>query len=163
MSTVNEAAGSDGGNGSGGRTLVDPRAPRLGQGITAAGLALGIALREPIVVFVMTGLLVVAVVSRWRLDPYALLWRHVVSRLLDPPTERESAAPHRFAKLLGALFTTVASLLLVAGTVVPFVTTAGYVVAAAVVVLAIASSVFDYCVGCQMYREVAFFRRRGWI
>lgn len=144
---------------------VDPRAPRFGQSITALGLGAGIVLQRPALVFAITAILVVSAVSKWRLDLYGFLWRTVVIRVVDEPTERDAAAPHRFAKLLGAVFTTVASVLLVGGTVagVGWSSLAGYAVASLVAVLAAVAAVFDYCIGCRMYRQVSFFRRRGWV
>ena len=119
--------------------MVDPRAPRFGQAITALGLAVGILLQQPLFIYVITGILAVSVLSRWRLDLYALLWRRVGLRIVGAPTAREHAAPHRFAKLLGALFTAVASVCLLVGSVtgVAVVGVVGYAVAAAVVVLAV--------------------------
>lgn len=144
---------------------VDPRAPRFGQAITALGLGAGIALQRPALVFAITAILVVSAVSGWRLDPYSLVWRTVAVRVVDDPTERDAAAPHRFAKLLGAAFTTVASVLLVVGALagVGWLSLAGYAVASLVALLAAVAAVFDVCIGCRMYRQVSFFRRLGWV
>lgn len=133
--------------------MVDPRAPRFGQAITAGGLLAGIALQVPAVVFAMTVVLVVPVLSRWRVDPYGLLWRRVVKPALGP-AEPEPAAPHRFARVLGAVGTTLASALLLAG--VPL---AGYAVAGAIVFAAGLAAVTGICLGCRMYRGVSLFRR----
>lgn len=102
--------------------VVDPRAPRFGQGITTFGLVAGIALQEP-------------------------------------------AAPHRFAKLVGATFTGVASALLLLGstTDTAVLATGGFALAAVVAVLAAIAAVLDICVGCRMYEQVSFFRRLGWV
>lgn len=133
--------------------LVDPRAPRFGQAITASALGLGVVLQVPALVYVIAVILVVAVVSRWRLDLYAVLWRHGVSTLVEPTTP-EPAAPHRFAKLLGATGTALASGLLLAG--VPLV---GYVVAGLVALAAGLAATTGICLGCRMYRSVSFFHR----
>jgi hypothetical protein len=144
---------------------VDPRAPRFGQAITALGLGAGVVLQQPVFVFAITAILVVSAVSNWRLDLYGFLWRTVAMRVVDGPAERDAAAPHRFAKLLGATFTTVASVFLVGGTVadIGWLSLAGYATASLVAVLAAVASVFDYCIGCRMYRQVSFLRRRGWV
>lgn len=144
---------------------VDPRAPRFGQSITALGLAVGIALREPALVYAITAILVVSAVSHWRLDLYGFLWRTVMIPVVGEPAEREPASPHRFAKLLGATFTAVATALLLAGTYGETTTLviAGFLVAGLVAALAMLAAVFDICVGCRMYQQVAFFRRIGWV
>lgn len=142
-------------------TRVDPQAPRFGQVITASALVVGIALGEPLFVLAVAVILGTAVLSGWRLDLYATLWRRVMVRIVGPPTEREPAAPHRFAKLLGASFTTIATVLLYAAPVVdvPALSLAGYAVAGLVALLAAVAGIGDYCIGCKMYRQVGFFRR----
>lgn len=145
---------TDEGSASSGVPQVDPRAPRFGQALTTAGLALGIGLRTPAFVFAVALVLDAAVLSGWRLDLYRVLWQRVAIPVLGPSATREPASPHRFARLMGAAFTSVASVLLVAGFV-----TAGYAVAGMVAVLAGVAAAFDLCVGCAMYRQVSFFRR----
>lgn len=147
------------------RTLVDPRAPRFGQTLTAVGLVAGIALGEPLLVVAVTAILVSAVLSGWRVDAYGLAWRYLVVPVVGKPTERESASPHRFAKLLGAGFTAVASAALIAGVGLgsPGLVLAGYGVAALVAGLAGLAAIFDICVGCRMYGQFAVVRRLGWV
>lgn len=143
--------------------LVDPRAPRFGQAITASGLLLGIVLREPLFVVAVTVVLAVSVLSGWRLDLYGFLWRTAVLPVIGPPAERDPAAPHRFAKLMGAGFTVVASVALFGASVVavPNLVLAGYTVAGLVAALAGLAAATDICVGCRMYKQVSFFRRLG--
>lgn len=135
---------------------VDPRAPRFGQALTASGLALGIALQYPPLIYLVALVLVTAVVSGWRLDLYAWLWRNVASGFVEEAGDRESASPHRFAKLMGAFFTLLASVLLFLGFPLP-----GYLFAGLVMVLAGLAASTGICVGCRMYRQVRFFRRLG--
>lgn len=145
--------------------VVDPRAPRFGQAITALGLVAGIALQEPAFVYAITAVLVAAAVTRWRVDVYSFLWRRFVGRAVGEPAEREPASPHRFAKLVGATFTAVASGLLLLGTAAGsgLLVTGGFLVAAVVAVLAAIAAVLDVCVGCRLYRQVSYFRRLGWV
>ncbi len=145
--------------------MVDPRSPRFGQTVTALGLVAGIAFQQPIFVFAIATVLVVSAVSGWRLDLYGFVWRTVMIPIVGEPATKEPAAPHRFAKLLGAGFTTLASLLLLATLAGAPATLAvgGYALAGIVGVLAIVAAAFDYCLGCKMYRQVSFFRRLGWV
>lgn len=138
--------------------MVDPRAPRFGQAVTATLLAIGIVTQHPGFVYAVTAILGVAAVSGWRVDLYSFIWQELLRPVVGTPTSTDAAAPHRFAKLVGAVFTLVASLLLVSG-----FATAGYVVAGIVMVLAGIAAAFDLCVGCRLYREVAFFQRLGWV
>lgn len=137
-------------------TLVDPRAPRFGQSITALGMVAFVATGDPIPLFGVAAILVASVLTRWRLDLYGVVWRRLLIPLVGEPEEREPAAPHRFAKLLGATFTAVASLLWLADLVLPTVA-----IAAMVGLLAGVAAILDICVGCRMYEQVGFFRDLG--
>ncbi len=152
MATVTASARSPQADGE--YTLVDPRAPRFGQAVTASGLLLGIALQAPAFVFAIALILNTAVFSRWRVHPYSIVWRRVVGPALDAPDEPEPAAPHRFATVIGAVGTLLASALLLAG--VPL---AAYVVAAGIAAAAGLGAVTGFCLGCHMYRSVSLFRR----
>lgn len=134
--------------------VVDPRAPRFGQTITSATLLVGIASDEPAFVFAIALVLTTAVLSRWRLHPYSLAWRHVVARLVDAPDRPEPAAPHRFATVLGAVGTGLASLAILIG-----FAPVGYVLAAIVAAAAGLGATTGFCLGCHMYRSVSLFRR----
>lgn len=83
--------------------------------------------------------------------------------MVDDPGERELAAPHRFAKLLGATFTAVTRGFLLVGSAAgaEIVATLGFVVVATVAVLATIGAGLNICVGCRMYEQVAFFRWLG--
>lgn len=141
--------------------MVDPRAPRFGQAVTTALAFGGVVFQEPAVIYVLTTLLVVAVASRWRVDPYRFLWRQV-RRFVGPPSETESALPHRFARVVGAIFTTVASTcLLVAGsTGIGLFALAGYGIVLIVGFLAALGAFANFCLGCRMYRQLSLFK--GW-
>lgn len=135
-------------------TMVDPRAPRFGQSITAVGLLAGIVLQAPVFVYAIAAVLVTAVLSRWRLHPYSLLWRHAVAPAVAAPSEPEPASPHRFATLVGAVGTTAGSVAILAG--YPLV---GYVLAGAIAAAAGLGATTGFCLGCHMYRSVGLFRR----
>jgi hypothetical protein len=142
---------------------VDPRGPRFGQAVTAVLALGGVTLQETALVYVLAVLLVVPVVSRWRVDPYGFLWRSLARRVTSPPETTESAIPHRFARLLGATFTTVASALLVAAGAsgVGSLALAGYGLVAGVGVLATLGATTGLCIGCRMYRQVGAVRDLG--
>lgn len=133
--------------------MVDPRAPRFGQALTATGLLGGVLFDLPLAVFAIATILVVAVASQWRLDLYGFLFKTVVRPFLDQRSP-ESATPHRFAKVVGAVGTSIASGLLLAG-----FTLAGYLVAVPIIVAAGLGATTGFCLGCHMYRQVSLFRR----
>lgn len=143
--------------------MVDPRAPRFGQTVTMAVLLVGIGLQEPMVILVLAVVLDTAVLSGWRLDVYGVVWRHVLVPVVGPPGETEPAPPHRFAKLMGAGMSTTAAVVLFGAPAVglPTVALVGYGVAGVHAAMAAIGGIGDYCIGCRMYRQVAFFRRLG--
>lgn len=143
--------------------VVDPRAPRFGQLVTMSGLLAGLVLREPLLVAAVAVVLNAALLSGWRLDLYGVLWRTVMIPVVGAPDEKEAAAPHRFARLMGAAFTGVATVLLFAGPAVgvPSLALAGYAIASLVAALAGIAGIGDYCVGCKLYRQVGYFQRLG--
>lgn len=140
---------------------VDPRAPRFGQAITATLTLSGVLLAEPLLIGFVALVLASAVLSGWRFDLYGALWKRTMIPLVGPPEERESATPHRFAKLLGAIGTALASALFVLGTLVPGTTVLGYAIAAAIGALATLGAVTGFCLGCRLYGQVSYFQRIG--
>lgn len=135
-------------------SVVDPRAPRFGQAVTAGGLLLGLVLQAPLFVFAVALVLNTAVWSRWRVHPYSVVWRRVLGPRVGAGGEREPAAPHRFATLVGAIGTLLASLAFVIGA-----PAAAYVLSGAIAAAAGLGATTGFCLGCRMYRSVSLFRR----
>ncbi|NHN40599.1 DUF4395 domain-containing protein [Halorubellus sp. JP-L1] len=138
--------------------LVDPRAPRFGQALTATLAGVAVAFANPIPVAVLAVVLGTAVATGWRVDAWATLWRRLAVPLVGPVDDREPAAPHRFAKLVGATFATVSLPLVLLGGSVAVV---GYALVVVVAVLAALGATTGFCLGCRLYEQVGFFRRAG--
>lgn len=150
-------------SGDSGVTMIDHRAPRFGQTITMTVLLLGIILQEPVFILAIAIILNVALFSGWRVNLYGFLWRNVMIPLVGPPEQKEPAAPHRFAKIMGASMSAVATILLYSAPIVsvPGVALVGYAVALMHAGAAAFGGIGNYCIGCRMYKQVAFFRRLG--
>lgn len=133
--------------------MVDPRAPRFGQAITATGLLAGVLLDIPALIYAVAAVLLLSAASGWRIDLYGIVFKALVKPRL-PPAEPESAVPHRFAKLIGVVGTAFATGFLVFG--VPL---AGYAIAVVVAVAAGLAATTGYCIGCRLYSQVSLFRR----
>lgn len=133
---------------------VDPRAPRFGQALTTTFLGLAIVLQQPIFVYLTAAALTTAAVTRWRLDPWGILWKRVGMPVVGKPDDQETAAPHRFAKLLGVAGTGLATIAFLAN--LPLV---GYVLAGAVMLAAGLGATTGLCLGCKLYGQVRFFQR----
>lgn len=144
-------------------TMIDPRAARFGQSITMSVLILGIGLQEPLFILAIAVVLNAAVLSGWRLTFYGFLWHRGIHPLVGEPAESEPAAPHRFATVMGAGMSATATVLLFGAPVmsIPTLAPAGYALALVHAGAAAIGGVGDYCIGCRLYRQVAYLRRLG--
>ena len=127
--------------------MIDPRQPRLGQGITGSLLLLGYVFQRPEVLPLLAVVLALASLGGPRLNPYAHLFRWVRRRFLGPPRELEEAGPPRFANTLGFLFLTGASLAHFG----PGATGLAWGLGLLVSALALLAAVTGLCVGCEAY------------
>jgi hypothetical protein len=139
------------------RPGIDPRAPRFGAGITAVlllasiGLWLGGATVAATVLFAaITVLFAVGALGGVQRHPYGLLYRALVRPHLKPPTELEDPTPPTFAQGVGFVITVVGLLLSLLGFPLALVA-----MASAAFIAAFLNSVFEYCLGCQIYLLLA--------
>jgi hypothetical protein len=132
--------------------MIDPRGPRVAAGITAVvvlvviGLALAGQFWPAFILFAAQGIVfAVGAFAGVQRHPYGVVFRKLIRPRLTPPLELEDAKPPTFAQGVG-LVVTVAGLGL--GLLVPL---ALPIAAAAAFIAAFLNSVFDYCLGCQIY------------
>ena len=140
--------------------MIDPRQPRLGQGVTGTALLIGFLLDQPLMLPVLAVILAAASLGGPSVNPYALLFRGVRSAgLIGPPRELEEAGPPRFSNTLGFVFLTVASL----AYYLPDqpVTWLAWGVGLLVSALALLAAITGLCVGCEMYVFVRRLATRG--
>jgi cytosine/uracil/thiamine/allantoin permease len=133
---------------------IDPRAPRLNQGVLTVALLAGFLTdwRPVIPIFAVVLLLGAALGPRY--GPVLRFFAVVIRPRLQPPAEMEDPRPPRFAAAIGVAFLGAASLALVIGA--PGVAwTLSLIVAA----LAGLAAVTGLCIGCEAYVVLA--RRRG--
>lgn len=132
---------------------IDPRGPRFSAGITAVvvlvvfGLALtGFALTATVLFALQGVIFAIGALAGVQRHPYGFLYRKLVRPRLKPPLELEDPKPPTFAQGVGLFVTAVGLVLHLVG--VPL---ALPIAAAAAFVAAFLNSVFDYCLGCQIY------------
>jgi hypothetical protein len=132
---------------------IDPRGPRFSAGITAVvvlvviGLALtGFTVAATILFAVQGVVFAIGAFAGVQRHPYGFLYRKLVRPRLKPPLELEDPKPPTFAQGVGLFVTLVGLVLHLVG--VPL---ALPIAAAAAFVAAFLNSVFDYCLGCQIY------------
>lgn len=141
-------------------TMVDPRQPRLGQGITGAVLLAGFVLDVPLVLPALTVVLAGTALLGPPFNAYAHLFRLLRrQRILGPPGELEEAAPPRFANTLGFVFLLAASVAWFG-----FDPPLGWVawgLGLLVSALALLAATTGLCVGCELYVWVRRLATRG--
>ncbi|MBX3195000.1 MAG: DUF4395 domain-containing protein [Microbacteriaceae bacterium] len=135
------------------RPGIDPRGPRFSAGITAVvllvviGLALGGLTFAATILFALQGLVfAIGAFAGVQRHPCGIVFKRLVRPRLKPPLELEDPRPPTFAQGVGLLVTVVGLALHLLG--VPL---ALPIAAAAAFVAAFLNSVFDYCLGCQLY------------
>jgi hypothetical protein len=131
---------------------IDPRVARFGQAITFLVLLAGIGYRQPILIYATAALLVLITGSRFRIDPYTVLWEQTLERVLRPPRRYERAAPHRFAQGLNTLLTTVATVTILTGDLL-----LGNALAGLAAIFAGLGTATGFCFGCVVYRRLSPF------
>ncbi len=128
---------------------IDPRGPRFGAAVTvvflAAALILGpgLGLIPLVIQAIAFGL---GALLGLQFQPWGWIYRTAVRPRLGPPSEWEDPRPPRFAQLVGLIFAVVG----IAGSLLG-VSWLYYVAVAFTLIAAILNSVFDFCLGCEIY------------
>lgn len=143
-----------------GRLMIDPRGPRFGAAITVLVLA-AVLLTIPSVTSVALLVLQAVVFGAAaffgiQAQPYGMVYRAWIQPRLGPPTEREDAAPPRFAQQVGLVFVLVALVGLALN--LPAVAFAATAFALAAAFL---NAAFNFCLGCEIYLLVQRLRKRN--
>lgn len=139
---------------------VDVRGPRFAAWITTAVLLAVIVLSAfstsaaAVLLAAQAAVFAIGAVRGPRRHPYGRLFSTVVAPRLGPVTEREPAAPLRFAQFVGLIFAGVGLLGFTAGAPL-----AGVVATAFALAAAFLNAAFGICLGCQIYPLVARLRR----
>jgi hypothetical protein len=129
---------------------IDPRGPRFGAAITAVVLAVTLILGPGIPTLVLLVIQTLAFAAGSLIgvhaQPYGIVYRTLVRPRLSAPKELEDSRPPRFAQTVGLVFALAGLAGLLLSAPVLF-----YVAVAFALVAALLNSVFDFCLGCEMY------------
>jgi hypothetical protein len=124
---------------------LDPRGPRFAATVTTVVLVVVLATGWGWLALAQTVVFAITAADPRR-GPYALLYRFLIAPRLGPATEREDAAPVRFAQLVGFVFLAVASVGYLSGVPALGLTFAGFGLLAAFL-----NAAFGLCLGCEAY------------
>jgi hypothetical protein len=128
------------------RTQVDVRGPRFGAWITTVVLAVALVTGWWPLLAAQAVVFAVGAFAGLRWAPYGLVFRYLVAPRLGPVTEREDAAPPRFAQAVGFAFAVVGVAGYASG-----LTVLGVVATALALVAALLNAAVGFCLGCEMY------------
>ena len=138
---------------------IDPRGPRFAAAVTTAVLIAALLLGPrwglvPLAVQ-LAAFGAGAVLGPAR-QPYSWLFRRFVRPRLGPPATLEDPRPPRFAQAVGLGFALIALAGALAGAAPVYLAALGFALVAALL-----NSVFDFCLGCEVYRRVQRARAVG--
>ena len=133
--------------------VIDSRGPRTNQAIVGVGALIAFLLQQEWIIVLLALQLIVGLTLGRRFCLPCRLWFGVLQPRLGEGTIEDARVP-RFANIIGAVFLTVSSILLYAGS-----SSIGWGLALIVAALALLAATTGVCVGCEMYMLIA--RARG--
>jgi hypothetical protein len=136
-------------------TLIDVRGPRFSATITVIVLAIALATQNAWVLALQGVVFAIGAIRGPQFTPYAFIFKRIVKPLLRGEVVTEDSRPPQFAQTVGFIFALVGLLGAAIGSVPVFSIAVGFALAAAFL-----NSVFNYCLGCEMYLLVLRIRTR---
>ena len=136
-------------------TLIDVRGPRFSAAITVIVLAIALATQNAWVLALQAVVFAIGAIRGPQFTPYAFVFKRVVKPRLRGEVVTEDSRPPQFAQTVGFIFALVGLLGAAIGSSLVFGIAVGFALAAAFL-----NSVFNYCLGCEMYLLVLRIRTR---
>ncbi len=136
-------------------TLIDVRGPRFSATLTVIFLAVALATQNAWVLAFQAVVFAIGAIRGPQYTPYAFIFKRIVKPRLRGEVITEDSRPPQFAQTVGFLFALAGLLGAAIGSVAVFNVAVGFALAAAFL-----NSVFNYCLGCEMYLLVLRIRTR---
>ena len=137
-------------------TLIDVRGPRFSATLTVIVLAIALATQNVWVLAFQALVFAIGAIRGPQFTPYAFIFKRIVKPRLRGEVVTEDSRPPQFAQSVGFVFALVGLLGAAIGSVPVFSIAVGFALAAAFL-----NSVFNYCLGCEMYLLVLRIRTRS--
>jgi hypothetical protein len=137
-------------------TLIDVRGPRFSATLTVIVLAIALATQNVWVLAFQAVVFAIGAIRGPQFTPYAFIFKRIVKPRLRGEVVTEDSRPPQFAQSVGFVFALVGLLGAAIGSVPVFSIAVGFALAAAFL-----NSVFNYCLGCEMYLLVLRIRTRS--
>ena len=136
-------------------TLIDVRGPRFSAAITVIVLAIALATQNAWVLALQAVVFAIGAIRGPQFTPYAFIFKRIIKPRLRGEVVTEDSRPPQFAQSVGFIFALVGLLGAAIGSSLVFGIAVGFALAAAFL-----NSVFNYCLGCEMYLLVLRIRTR---
>ena len=136
-------------------TLIDVRGPRFSATLTVIVLAIALATQNVWVLALQALVFAIGAIRGPQFTPYAFIFKCLVKPRLRGEVVTEDSRPPQFAQTVGFIFALVGLLGAAIGSSLVFGIAVGFALAAAFL-----NSVFNYCLGCEMYLLVLRIRTR---
>jgi len=136
-------------------TLIDVRGPRFSATLTVIVLAVALATQNAWVLAFQAVVFAIGAIRGPQFTPYAFIFKRIVKPRLRKEAVTEDSRPPQFAQTVGFIFALVGLLGAAIGSAAVFYVAVGFALAAAFL-----NSVFNYCLGCEMYLLVLRIRTR---
>ena len=136
-------------------TLIDVRGPRFSAAITVIVLAIALATQNAWVLALQAVVFAIGAIRGPQFTPYAFIFKRIVKPRLRGEVVTEDSRPPQFAQAVGFIFALLGLLGAAIGSSLVFGIAVGFALAAAFL-----NSVFNYCLGCEMYLLVLRIRTR---
>ena len=136
-------------------TLIDVRGPRFSATITVFVLAIALATQNVWILALQAVVFAIGAIRGPQFTPYAFIFKRIVKPRLRGKVVTEDSRPPQFAQSVGFIFALVGLLGGAIGSSLVFSIAVGFALAAAFL-----NSVFNYCLGCEMYLLVLRIRTR---
>jgi hypothetical protein len=125
---------------------IDARGPRFSAAITVVVLSLALVTQSLPLTLIQLTVFLVGATKGPQFTPYAFLYKKIVKPRLKSELISEDVRPPQFAQAVGSLFLAIALVGLLSGISSLFIIATGFALAAAFL-----NSVFNYCLGCEVY------------
>ena len=136
-------------------TLIDVRGPRFSATLTVIVLAISLATQNAWVLALQAVVFAIGAIRGPQFTPYAFIFKRIVKPRLRGEAVTEDSRPPQFAQTVGFIFALAGLLGAAMGSTAVFNVAVGFALAAAFL-----NSVFNYCLGCEMYLLVLRIRTR---
>ena len=136
-------------------TLIDVRGPRFSATLTVIVLAIALATQNVWVLALQALVFAIGAIRGPQFTPYAFIFKRIVKPRLRGEVVTEDSRPPQFAQTVGFIFALTGLLGAAIGSALVFSIAVGFALAAAFL-----NSVFNYCLGCEMYLLVLRIRTR---